>query len=396
MARSILVLMCDSGGGHRSVADAITGALEYLFPGRYDFHLADIIAEGYPFPLSAAGRLYGPVVDRLPRPWGLLWHSSNGRRRSLFLLQVVAPLSFDRIQEIVRTAEPDVIVSTHPCANHAVAWLRQRHQWGTPLITVVTDLVSIHRWWLCPAADLCLVPTEQARRRALDAGFETDRVKVVGMPISLKFLDAPSGKQQLRKQLGLREDDLTVLVIGGGEGMGNVFSISRAVAQAGLDIQLVVVAGRNQALKSKLESASWEVPTRVLGFVDNMPTLMHSADLLVTKAGPSTMSEALSCGLPMLISGALRGQEEGNAEWAVATGAAIFSPTPEKLVLALRGLARNGAESLARMRQRAREAARPDAALNAARLINHVANPRSEETTQQADLNLRADLSTGS
>jgi len=378
------------------VADAITGALEYLFPGRYDFHLADIIAEGYPFPLSAAGRLYGPVVDRLPRPWGLLWHSSNGRRRSLFLLQVVAPLSFDRIQEIVRTAEPDVIVSTHPCANHAVAWLRQRHQWGTPLITVVTDLVSIHRWWLCPAADLCLVPTEQARRRALDAGFETDRVKVVGMPISLKFLDAPSGKQQLRKQLGLREDDLTVLVIGGGEGMGNVFSISRAVAQAGLDIQLVVVAGRNQALKSKLESASWEVPTRVLGFVDNMPTLMHSADLLVTKAGPSTMSEALSCGLPMLISGALRGQEEGNAEWAVATGAAIFSPTPEKLVLALRGLARNGAESLARMRQRAREAARPDAALNAARLINHVANPRSEETTQQADLNLRADLSTGS
>ena len=378
------------------MADAITGALEYLFPGRYDFHLADIIAEGYPFPLSAAGRLYGPVVDRLPRPWGLLWHSSNGRRRSLFLLQVVAPLSFDRIQEIVRTAEPDVIVSTHPCANHAVAWLRQRHQWGTPLITVVTDLVSIHRWWLCPAADLCLVPTEQARRRALDAGFETDRVKVVGMPISLKFLDAPSGKQQLRKQLGLREDDLTVLVIGGGEGMGNVFSISRAVAQAGLDIQLVVVAGRNQALKSKLESASWEVPTRVLGFVDNMPTLMHSADLLVTKAGPSTMSEALSCGLPMLISGALRGQEEGNAEWAVATGAAIFSPTPEKLVLALRGLARNGAESLARMRQRAREAARPDAALNAARLINHVANPRSEETTQQADLNLRADLSTGS
>jgi len=79
--------------------------------------------------------------------------------------------------------------------------------------------------------------------------------------------------------------------------------------------------------------------------------------------------------LPMLISGALRGQEEGNAEWAVATGAALFTPTPQELVLALRELARNGTESLARMRQKAREAARPDAALKAARLINSVANP---------------------
>jgi UDP-N-acetylglucosamine:LPS N-acetylglucosamine transferase len=77
----------------------------------------------------------------------------------------------------------------------------------------------------------------------------------------------------------------------------------------------------------------------------------------------------------MLISGALPGQEDGNAEWAVATGAALFTPTPQELVLALRELAENGAERLARMRQKAQEAARPDAALNAARLIDQVANP---------------------
>jgi 1,2-diacylglycerol 3-beta-galactosyltransferase len=373
MARNILILMCDAGGGHRSVADALVGALELLFPGRYDIHLADIVAEGYPFPLSTAGRLYGPVVDRLPGPYGFLWHSSNGRLRSDYLFRVVAPLSFERIQEIVRSTEPEVIVSTHPGANHSVAWLRERLHWGMPLVTVVTDLVTIHHWWLCPAVDLCLVPTEQARRKALDAGFEADRVKVIGMPISLKFADAAGDRQQLRRELGLGEDKLTVLVIGGGEGMGNVFSVTRAVAQAGLDLQIVVVAGRNEALKGKLEAVSWEVPTTVLGFVDHMPALMHSADLLVTKAGPSTISEALSCGLPMLISGALRGQEEGNAEWAVATGAALFTPTPQELLLALRELAGNGPETLARMRQKAREAARPDAALNAARLINHVA-----------------------
>jgi 1,2-diacylglycerol 3-beta-galactosyltransferase len=357
------------------VADAIVGALEYLFPGRYDIQLADIIAEGYPFPLSTAGRLYGPVVDLLPRPYGLLWHSSNRRRSSDYLLRAVAPLSFDRIQEIVNSAEPEVIVSTHPLGNHSVAWLRQRLQWGMPLITVVTDLVTIHRCWLCPAVDMCLVPTEQARLQALDAGFETDKVKVIGLPIHLKFARAPRDRQQLRRELGLGEDKLTVLVIGGGEGMGNLSSVARAVAQAGPDIQLVVVTGRNEALKGKLEAVSWEVPTTILGFVDNMPALMHSADLLVTKAGPSTISEALGCGLPMLISGALPGQEDGNAEWAVATGAALFTPTPQELVLALRELAENGAERLAPMRQKAQESARPDAALNAARLIDQVANP---------------------
>jgi 1,2-diacylglycerol 3-beta-galactosyltransferase len=374
MAKSILILMCDAGGGHRSVADAIVGGLEHLFPGRYNIHLADIIAEGYPFPLSEAGRLYGPVVDLLPRPYGLLWHSSNRRRSSDYLLRAVAPLSFDRIREIVNSAEPEVIVSTHPFGNHSTAWMRERLHWGMPLVTVVTDLVTIHRCWLCPAVDLCLVPTEQARRQALDAGFDTDKVKVIGMPIHLKFATAAGDRQQLRRELGLGEDKLTVLVTGGGEGMGNLFSVARAVAQARLDIQLVIVAGRNEALKDRLESVSWQVPTTVLGFVDNMPALMHSADLLITKAGPSTISEALGCGLPMLISGALPGQEEGNAEWAAATGAALFAPTPQELVLALRELTRNGGERLARMGRKAREAARPDAALSAARLISQVAD----------------------
>jgi 1,2-diacylglycerol 3-beta-galactosyltransferase len=375
MATNILILMCDAGGGHRSVADAIDGALEHLFPGRYHIHFADVIAEGYPFPLNTAGRLYGPVVDLLPGPYGLLWHSSNRSRRADYLLRAVAPLSFDRLEDIVHAAEPEVIISTHPFGNHSVAWLRQRHQWRMPLITVVTDLVSIHRCWLCPDADLCLVPTEQARRQALDAGFEADKIKVIGLPIHLKFAHAPGNQRQLRRELGLGEEKLTVLLVGGGEGMGRVFAVSRAVAQAGLDLQLVIVSGRNEALKSRLESVSWEVPTTVLGFVDYMPALMHSADLLVTKAGPSTITEALTCGLPMLISGALPGQEEGNAEWAVATGAALSVPTPQELVVALRELARDRAESLARMRQKAREAARPDAALDAARLIDHIANP---------------------
>jgi 1,2-diacylglycerol 3-beta-galactosyltransferase len=373
MTKSVLVLMCDSGGGHRSVADAIVGALDHLFPHQYRVHLADIMVDGFPFPLSAAGRMYGPVVDRLPRSWGLLWHTTNGRLRSPLLLRAVSPLASRRLANLVRATKPDVIVSTHPWANHIPAWLRQRLGWRTPLITMVTDPISIHHWWLCPTVDLCLVPTEQAYRKALDAGLDPQKVQVVGMPVGLEFLNAARGKAELREELGLRQDRLTVLLAGGGDGMGNVFPVARAAAQAELDVQLVIVAGRNDALKRRLESVPWEVTTRVLGFVDNMPDLMHSADLLITKAGPSTISEALSCGLPMLISGALRGQEEGNSEWVADTGAAVVTPTPEQLVVALKDLARNGNERLLRMQRKAREAASPEAALHAARQIDRLA-----------------------
>jgi len=370
MGEDILILTCDSGGGHRSVADAIVGAAEHLFPGEYHFQLADIMADGFPFPLSLAGRMYGPVVNRFPRSWGLLWHLTNGRRRSPVILRIVSLLSAGRVRNILLTSKPSLIISTHPWANHIPARLLQELSWQVPLVTVVTDLVSIHHWWLCPAVDLCLVPTEQVRRKALEQGFAPEKVKVVGIPVELEFLEPTREQRELRKESGLAEGLFTILLAGGGEGMGNVFAVARAVAQASLDLQLLIVTGRNEKLKARLDQVSWEVPTRVLGFADNVPALMHAADLIITKAGPSTISEALVCGLPMLISGSLRGQEEGNADWVVQRGAGLLTPTPQKAVTALKDLLHPGDEALSRMAERARQAAQPDAALKAARLID--------------------------
>ncbi|TKJ29498.1 MAG: galactosyldiacylglycerol synthase [Chloroflexi bacterium B3_Chlor] len=370
MGGRILILMCDSGGGHRSVADAIAGALESLFPGKYQVELADIMADGFSYPLNLAGRLYGPVVNRLPRAWGLLWHLTNGRRRSPVLLRMLSPLGAARIKRLLLSGRPDLIISTHPWANHIPARLLANLGWKVPLVTVVTDIVSIHHWWLCPDVDLCLVPTKQVRQVALATGFAPEKLKVVGMPVDLKFVDRSLPRAQLRRELGLVEHRFTVLLAGGGEGMGNVFAIARSVAQVSLDLQLLIVTGRNEELRARLEGVSWDVPTRVMGFTDNMPALMHAADLLITKAGPSTICEALACGLPMLISGSLRGQEEGNAEWVVERGAGLLTPTPQEVVGALRELLRPGKDTLPLMAESARQAAKPDAALETARRIN--------------------------
>jgi 1,2-diacylglycerol 3-beta-galactosyltransferase len=374
MTRTVLFLTCDSGGGHRSVADAILNALDHQFPGQYHVHLADIMADGFLFPLNAAGRLYGPVVNQLPRSWGLLWHMTNGRRRATITLRLVSPLAFGKLSAILRRTRPDLIVSTHPWSNHILVWLLQRLSWHVPLVTVVTDPVSIHHWWLCPAVDLCLVPTEQALHRALEAGLSPEKVHVVGMPVGPEFHNPARDTNELRRELGLAEDRPTILLAGGGDGMGNLFPIARAAAGAELDVQMLIVAGRNDTLRNRLEAVSWEVPARVLGFVENMADLMHTADLLITKAGPSTISEALCCGLPMLISGGLRGQEEGNAEWVAQTGAALVTPTPGRLVSALNDLLRDGNQRLLHMSKKARHAARPQAAADVALKIDELLN----------------------
>ncbi len=374
MTRRVLILTCDSGGGHRSVADAIRAALVHQFPGRYEVHLADIMADGFPFPLNTLGHLYGPVVNQLPRTWGLAWHLSNGRSRASAILRIVSPLAFGRLVSILEIIRPDLVLSTHPWANHIPVWLRERLGNNLPVVTVVTDPVNIHHWWLCPEVDLCLVPTDSAHRRALEAGFSREKVRIVGMPVGLEFHNQAPNKAELKTRLGLAEDRPTILVAGGGDGMGNVFPIATAVAGAKLDVQMVIVTGRNTALRNRLETVPWQVPARVLGFVENMADLMHTADLLITKSGPSTISEALCCGLPMLISGGLRGQEEGNAEWAVRTGAALLTPTTEAVVAAVRGLVQDGNQRLLHMSNQARRAARPDAAANVARSLDDLLN----------------------
>lgn len=354
------------------MSDALVGAFEHLFPGEYEFELADVVADSLLYPLHLANHMYGPVVNRFPRFWGLLWHFSNGHYRSRLILRLVSPLAATRLRNVLLRSKPDLIIGTHPLGNRVPARLLRELGWEVPLVTVVTDLVTIHRWWLCPEVDLSLVPTEEVRNLALQRGLPPERVKVVGIPVDLRFAAGSKAKGELRQGLGLSEGLFTILLVGGGEGVGKVYDTARMITNASLDVQLLIVAGRNEKLKRRLEEVSWEVPTHVLGFAKNIPDLMHAADLIITKAGPSTMSEALACGLPMLISGSLRGQEEGNAEWVVDRGAALYTPTPEKIVTALQELLRPGNDGLAQMSQSARQVARPLAALEAVSLMDRL------------------------
>ncbi len=373
----VLILMGSAGGGHRSVALALQSAMRELWGDRVDVSVVDGLAE-LPFPFPHFGALYTWMVNSLGgRLWAWVWRFLGSHRgRGNLLFRVAWAFVRRRWARFLERERPDIVVVDYPLFVEATARAVRDLGWEVPVVTVVTDLVTLTPFWLSPGVDLCLVPTEAAREQALAAGLAPEKVKVVGLPISLKFARPQPAKPSLRKELGLRNGLPTVLVVGGGEGMGHLEEVARAIAGAGLPIQLVVITGRNWRLRERLAARRWEVPTVICGFVTDMHRWMAAADVVVTKAGPSTISEALGLGKPVLLYGAVPGQEEGNITYVVASGVGAYAPEPGALVSTLREWLRPGNPLLEEMAQRACQVGRADAALRVAQEVGRLLDER--------------------
>jgi 1,2-diacylglycerol 3-beta-galactosyltransferase len=379
-SKKILIVTSDTGGGHRSAAEAIAEAMHQLYGETCRVEIADAWADHTPFPINRLGQLYGPLVNRGAILWKLIFRSTSNRRRLNLLMEIFWPAIRKSMEDFLRQSNPDVVVSVHPVLTYLSIRALQEAKLRIPFVTVVTDLVSLHPLWLCSETDFCLVPTEPAKERALANGLSHEKVKVMGLPVSLKFARGIGDKGTLRDQLGLERDRPTILVVGGGEGIGKVYKIARAIAKARVNAQIMVVAGRNKRLQRRLEKVDWEIPTTVFGFVNNMPELMGASDVIVTKAGPSTISEALITGLPILLSGFVPGQEEGNVEYVINKGVGTWAEKPQRIADTLAQWLRPGNETLTHMAQKAHRLGRPQAALDIAAEIFSLAQASSSST----------------
>lgn len=327
--KRVLFLFSDTGGGHRSAAEAIIEALILKYGTSIQSEMVDILKEYSPPPLNRFPTLY-PSMVKIPKAWKLGFYLSNGPTQAK-VLNVSSPLYMqNKIKEMTVIHASDLIVCVHPLgvANILPA-LDKQHP---PFITVVTDLVSTHAFWFHKNADLCIVPTDSARQRAINFGIEPEKIIVVGLPVALKFCEHVGNKNQLRETLGWPQNKLTTLIIGGGEGMGPLEQTALALDNSNLPITLVIVTGRNEKLKRKLETLKWLHPTYIYGFTQQMPEMMTAADILLTKAGPGTISEALNIGLPMILYSKLPGQEDGNIDYISSEGAGVWAPTIKEIL----------------------------------------------------------------
>ncbi len=248
---------------------------------------------------------------------------------------------------------PDLVVSVHPLMQHVPVRARRRRaaarmpalhvavpltqgcacapqlrvlqrrraasgEPAPPFATVVTDLTSCHPTWFHPGVDACFVPTEEVACQARRRGLKDRQIIMHGLPIRPAFAAPLPPRPALRKRLGLHPDGAVVLLVGGGEGMGLLEPTAAALAaRLPPSAQIVVVCGRNAALAARLASRQWPCRMVVKGFVSDMDQWMGAADVVITKAGPGTIAEALIRGVPLMLNGAIPCQEEGNVPFVV-------------------------------------------------------------------------------
>ena len=368
----ILFLFSDTGGGHRSATEAIIEAIHLEFDDLITTEMVDIFYDIAPRPLNYLPKWY-PYMVRFPEVWGFSYSISNGSRRARVIVKSAYPYVRRRLHKVIQRYPADMIVSLHPLANDPFLHALGKHH--PPFITVVTDLVTAHVLWYHKDVDLCIVPTRAAYQHALEAGLKPEQVKIIGLPVADRFCQPVGDKQALRQKLGWPTDRLLVLLVGGGEGMGPIEKTALAIAEAGLPITLVIITGRNTELKERLEKYTWPMPTLIYGFVHDMPDFMQAADILVTKAGPGTITEALNAGLPMILYSRLPGQEEGNVDYVISEGVGVWAPKTSYIVSALKAwIAHPGQLQLAA--EACCQAARPQAGREIARLLASKLNIR--------------------
>jgi 1,2-diacylglycerol 3-beta-galactosyltransferase len=364
----VLILFSDTGGGHRSAAEALIEAWTADFPGRVRPTMVDVFRDYTPFPFSRFGPGYPWLVKHCGGAYRATFYATDSPRRASAVARLCYRYVRRRVVRLLADHPADVIVSVHPLVNHCVCRAMRETGLHRPYITVVTDLCTAHAFWFCPEATHIIVPTDGARARGLACGIDAGQISVRGLPVARRFTDALSrvgDRNALRARLGLPRRGRVLLLAGGGDGMGPLFDIARAVDAATADLepppQLVVIAGRNAALRQRLGAVSWRIPVRVEGFVRNMPEWMAAADLLLTKAGPGTITEGLLSGLPLVLIGKVPGQEDGNVDYVVGNSAGVWEPRPASAAARLREWLTPGNPALALMAERARGLADPDA-----------------------------------
>ena len=270
-----------------------------------------------------------------------------------------------RFVELLWDRPPDLVVATHflpadVCgAGRTAGWL------PAPLVVVVTDLYP-HWFWTARAADAFVVATERSGAVLEKRGIPRDRIHVLGIPIGQEFR-RPADRAALHARFQLRPERRTVLVTSGGTTVGHFEQVVQALAALETELpgrlQLLVVCGQDARAKARLETFAERcpMPLRVFGFVSYMADLMAASDLVVAKAGGLTVSEALACGLPLVLYHVIPGQERQNAQHVAEHGAGVIAPNAGEVASAVRRCLEQPAHFTA-MQQAASALSRPDAA----------------------------------
>ncbi|MBN2097184.1 MAG: glycosyltransferase [Candidatus Omnitrophica bacterium] len=365
--KRILLMHISKVSGHRQAALAITKALEELGQG---IKVRNIDAFNYANPRleKLVNRLYMGVIKGMPRLWDYLYDNQEVYKRVEQMRTIIYRYSEKKIKELFDNFQPDVVVCTQAFPCGMVADYKQRYKVDIPLVGILTDYAP-HMYWLNDRVNIYVVPSLEIKQRLKEKRIPEERLRVLGIPIDPDF-QKPINREENFRNFGLNAEEPVILLMGGGQGLGPIKQIARALEQLSLAIQLIVVCGTNRTLYRwfRKNKANFTKPILLMGYTQKIPELMELATLIISKPGGLSSTEALSKALPLVIVKPLPGQESQNTQVLLRNGAALKADNMRQLKSLIEKLLTDSAK-IEQLRQKARTFAQADSAIKIAQLI---------------------------
>ncbi len=366
-ALRITVLSCTYGGGHHRVAEVLAQEFRRL-PGS--------VVEEYDYIETFIGHVYNAITTFLyigsvrwaPWAWRWFYQATSAIPYDSPMQRFINGMGKRRLTRFLETQKPDLVVCTYCVPAGAISELKLAKRTEVPCATVVTDH-AVHSQWVHPGVDLFIVSSEFVREGMVARGIPAERIRATGIPIDGRFA-ASGDRRALRQAHGLETDRPTILVMVGAANLlpqPLALEFYRVLANLPHAVQILFVCGSDERLRRAAEALAPALrnPVRVYGFVNNVYELMAMSDLMVSKPGGVTTSEALAAELPLVLVSPVPGQEEENVSYLTQLGAAVVAATPAEVHRAVLDLVTHP-DRLEQMRDAAHRVGRAGAAARGA------------------------------
>lgn len=367
--RKILILTADAGFGHRSASIAVKNAIEELAPDQYQISLINPLDnKKAPFFIRDSQSEYDKWVRDVPELYKFGYELSDAPIPVTILEAILVVSLYEVFSEIIEEHQPDIIINTYPLYQAPFVAVRTLQKLKIPMITIVTDLATVHQIWFNDKVDHLVVPTEIVENDAIESGVSPQKISVIGIPVNPKIFLLNESKSELRKKLGWNEELTTILAVGS-KRVEHFKENLNILNHSGFPFQLIIVTGKDKTLYEELKNVVWHHEVQLYEFVDQMPEFMRASDLLIAKAGGLIVTEALSSGLPMILIDVIPGQESGNAKLVQDGKAGFWIENAIEFIEVLAHLLMNNKENLQDAQEKAKELGKPSSAIQIAQLI---------------------------
>jgi len=375
----VLIFSATFGAGHVRAAEAVIEALRSAEPDVEITHLdfGSFVNKTFN---KVIKNTYIEVIKHTPKLWGKFYYRTAKIAPHSVFQRFLNGIGRGELVKYIGSLQPDLVICTYPTVAGVLADLKQKKVLSVPLATVVTDY-AVHSQWVHPGIDLYIVGSHEVSEGLVLRGIDPEKIKVTGIPVNPRF-ERTIERQDAAQKIGLAPDGLTFLVMGGAYGvLTGAKRVCRLLGNSQVPVQTIAVCGRDERLYRSLDEVLAEAHNPIVrfGFVNNVEELMAASDLIITKAGGLTVSEALTRRLPLLIFKPIPGQEEENAFFLKRIGAGRIAQTEEELEAELQELLEHP-ERLEAMRQAAARALPGHAA---ERAVEHILQLVTPETSRQ-------------